>query len=145
MYWQISLRGWMDWILWVWWKILCDKQWIAIEITRSREISGMLSCKSQNCGYSKITSYPYLSDELHLDSEMRQVFFKFSRTIKELPTLETLRVDPSEFFYSLAFIPDKYDGESIVSALAKFRECPQTLKVVRNGKNSTVWKIVSFG
>lgn len=101
--------------------------------------------KAKIVAIPKRTSYPYLSDELHLDSEMRQVFFKFSKTIKELPTLETLRVDPSEFFYSLAFIPDTYDGESIVSALAKFRECPQTLKVVRNGKYSTVWKILSVG
>lgn len=101
--------------------------------------------KAKIVAIPKRTSYPYLSDEPHLDSEMRQVFFKFSKTIKELSTPETLRVDPSEFFYSLAFIPDTYDGESIVSALAKLRECPQTLKVVRNGKNSSVWKIVSVG
>lgn len=88
--------------------------------------------KAKIAAIPKCTSYPYYSDELHLDSEMRRVFFKFRKTIQELPRHETLRVDPSEVLYSNASIPDKYDGDSIVSALAEFRKHPETLMVVRN-------------
>lgn len=49
----------------------------------------------------KCTNYPYYSDELHIDSEMSQVFFTFRKTIQKLPTNETLRVDPSEIRISV--------------------------------------------
>lgn len=61
-------------------------------------------------------------------------FSKFRKTIQELPTLQTLKVDPSKILYSVSAIKDKYEGKPIVSALVKFRKDPETLKVVRNGE-----------
>lgn len=79
--------------------------------------------------------HPCFSDELHLDSEMSRIIFRFRKTIIELPTLESLKVDPSKILYSVSAIHDTYDGEPIVSALTDFREDTETLKVVRNGEN----------
>lgn len=64
--------GWKDWSLWAWWKIMCDKQWTDMEITRSGEISGMFSrVEAKIVAIRKCTIYPYWSDELHLNTEMR--------------------------------------------------------------------------
>lgn len=103
------------------------------------------SVKFKTVSMPECTSNPYYWDELHLDSEMRRVFFKFRKTIGELPTLQTLKVDPSKILYSVSAIKDEYEGKSIVSALVKFRKDPETLKVVRNGEkfycleNSKLW------
>lgn len=57
------------------------------------------------------TGNPCLSDELHIDSKMSKVFLSFRKIMKKLPTLETLKVDPSKILYSVSAISDKYDGE----------------------------------
>lgn len=92
------------------------------------------SIKTKIVSLPECTGLPCFSDELHLDSEMSLVLFRFRETIIELPTLESLKVDPSKILYSVSAIPDTYGGEPIVSALADFRKDPETLKVVRNGE-----------
>lgn len=92
------------------------------------------SVKAKIVSMTDCTGNPSFSDEVHIDSEMSQVFLSFRKIMKKLPTLETLKVDPSKILYSVSSISDKYDGEPIVSALADFREDPETLKVVRYGK-----------
>lgn len=91
--------------------------------------------KTKTVSMPEFTSSPYYWDELHLDCEIRRVFSKFRKTIRELPTLQTFKVDPSKILYSDPAIKDEYKGKSIVSALVKFRKDPETtLKVVRNGE-----------
>lgn len=92
------------------------------------------SVKFKTVSMPECTSNPYYWDELHLESEMKRVFFTFRKTIQKLPTLQTLKVDPSKILYTVSAIKDEYEGKSIVSALVKFRKDPETLKVVRNGE-----------
>lgn len=91
------------------------------------------SIKTKIVSMPECTGHPCIS-EVHFDSKMSEVFFRFRESIIELPTLESLKVDPSKILYSLSTIQDTYDGEPIVSALADFRKDPETLKVVRNGE-----------
>lgn len=78
------------------------------------------------------TSYPYFSEELHIDSEKSDFFYKFRQTILRLPTLETIHVHSSKISYSGPCLPDFYNGKSIIAALVDFRENPEALSVVKN-------------
>lgn len=78
------------------------------------------------------TSYPYFSEELHIDSEKSDFFFKFCQTILMLPTLESIHVHSSKISYSGSCLPDFYNGKSIIAALVDFRENPEALPVVKN-------------
>lgn len=97
--------------------------------------------KFQKCSSVKInvvpmpssTSHPYFSNELHIDSEKSYFLFNFSKTIRELPTLETVQVDFSKISYSALCLPDIYKRKSIVAALVDFRENPEALPAVKNG------------
>ncbi|XP_065927828.1 uncharacterized protein [Magallana gigas] len=97
--------------------------------------------KFQKCSYIKFhvvaipscTSNSYFSEELHIESERSSFFFDFSQTIRELPTLETVHLELSKISYSASFIPDHYNGKSIVSSLADFMENQEALLVVKNG------------
>lgn len=79
------------------------------------------------------TSHPYFSEELHIESEKSSIFFDFSQTIRELPTLETVQLNSSKISYSASSIPDHYNGQSIVASLIDSIENPEALLVVKNG------------
>lgn len=95
--------------------------------------------KFQRCPYIQVqvvsipicTSYPYYSDEIHIETETCLMLFSFCKTISKLPTLEAMRVDPSKILYSSSSIYDEYHGESILKALVDFRKHPEALNVVK--------------
>lgn len=102
-----------------------------------------VSEKFQRCPYIQVQvvskpsfiSYPYYSDDIHIESETSFVLFSFRKTISKLPTLEALRVDPSKILYISSSIYDEFHGESILTTLVNFRKHPVALNVVKYERN----------
>lgn len=86
--------------------------------------------------------HPCFSDELHLDSEMSRIIFRFRKTIIELPTLESLKVDPSKILYSVSAIHDTYDGEP---SFCTYWFQGRHRNLEGREKRRKLWKIITFG
>lgn len=80
------------------------------------------------------TSYPYFSDELNIETKPSQIFYDFCKTIRELPTLETIHIHSSRICYNVSCLSDSYNGKSIFAALVDFRKNPEAVLVVKNGR-----------
>lgn len=82
------------------------------------------SIKFQVVAVPSCTSYPYFSEELHIDSKKKSFFFTFCKCIMKLPTLETVQIDSSKISYSITRISDIYNKKPIVASLVDFRKNP---------------------